>query len=99
MLVCSCGAWFGSVEALAQHAGGTPAPATHVAPERITALLIAGDLVFAPGAIEGFDLPCEGCGCTTERACPEGCWWVRPGLCSQCAETPIARPLGSALQW
>jgi hypothetical protein len=27
---------------------------------------------------------CEICGCTDDRACPGGCSWVRPGLCSQC---------------
>ena len=30
--------------------------------------------------------PCRGCGCTDERACPEGCSWVEPDLCSECAE-------------
>ena len=30
---------------------------------------------------------CRGCGCTDEVACPGGCWWVRPGACSNCAET------------
>jgi len=29
---------------------------------------------------------CEICGCTEEEACPGGCWWVAPGLCSACAE-------------
>lgn len=27
---------------------------------------------------------CRGCGCTDEEGCPEGCWWVGPGLCSSC---------------
>ena len=31
------------------------------------------------------DLTCAGCGCTNQRACPGGCSWVLPGLCSQCA--------------
>lgn len=31
---------------------------------------------------------CEKCGCTEERACPGGCSWVRPGLCSRCARLP-----------
>ena len=28
---------------------------------------------------------CRRCGCTNERACPGGCYWVEPDLCSQCA--------------
>jgi hypothetical protein len=35
-------------------------------------------------------MQCEGCDCTDDRACfdeatGEGCYWVRPGLCSVCA--------------
>ncbi len=29
--------------------------------------------------------PCVACGCTDERACPGGCYWYEPGLCSACA--------------
>jgi hypothetical protein len=28
---------------------------------------------------------CSECGCTEEAACPGGCYWVEPGLCSACA--------------
>lgn len=28
---------------------------------------------------------CRECGCTQNRACPGGCWWVEPDLCSACA--------------
>lgn len=28
---------------------------------------------------------CKKCGCTNERACPGGCYWVKPDLCSTCA--------------
>lgn len=28
---------------------------------------------------------CRECGCTDDRACPGGCWWVEPDLCSACA--------------
>lgn len=31
---------------------------------------------------------CVGCGCTEERACADGCSWVRPGLCSACVVVP-----------
>jgi hypothetical protein len=27
---------------------------------------------------------CRACGCTNERACPGGCWWLEPDLCSRC---------------
>jgi hypothetical protein len=28
---------------------------------------------------------CRACGCTDARACPGGCSWVEPDLCSNCA--------------
>jgi hypothetical protein len=28
---------------------------------------------------------CRVCGCTDDRACPGGCWWVEADLCSSCA--------------
>ena len=28
---------------------------------------------------------CRSCGCTDARACPGGCYWVEPDLCSACA--------------
>jgi hypothetical protein len=30
---------------------------------------------------------CRHCHCTATDACPEGCHWVEPDLCSVCAET------------
>lgn len=33
---------------------------------------------------------CRACGCTQNRACPEGCSWTEPDLCSACA--PGDRP-------
>ena len=35
-----------------------------------------------PGSLAGG--VCRGCGCTDDRACPGGCWWVEPDLCSSC---------------
>ncbi|MEA4895782.1 MAG: hypothetical protein VB064_11040 [Oscillospiraceae bacterium] len=29
---------------------------------------------------------CRVCGCTEDNACPGGCCWVEPDLCSTCAE-------------
>lgn len=31
---------------------------------------------------------CRECGCTDEDACPGGCAWIEPDLCSQCAGDP-----------
>lgn len=60
--------------------------------EQLTALpILAHDQVEIP-ASEPVTKPdttdqvmrCEVCGCTDDRACPGGCWWARPGLCSRC---------------
>ena len=32
---------------------------------------------------------CRICGCTETQACPGGCWWVEPDLCSACAEAEM----------
>jgi hypothetical protein len=37
---------------------------------------------------------CRICGCTDTQACPGGCYWVEPNLCSACAEAPL--PFGDA---
>ena len=29
---------------------------------------------------------CWVCGCTDNHACPGGCYWALPGLCSRCAD-------------
>jgi len=29
---------------------------------------------------------CRVCGCTDDHACPGGCFWVAPDLCSRCAD-------------
>jgi hypothetical protein len=34
---------------------------------------------------------CRVCGCSDLDACPEGCSWVEPDLCSQCVETLSAK--------
>jgi hypothetical protein len=33
---------------------------------------------FAPGF-------CRYCGCTDNQACPGGCYWIRPNICSACS--------------
>ena len=30
------------------------------------------------------EMCCRRCGCTDDRACPGGCAWVAPNLCSRC---------------
>ena len=35
--------------------------------------------------LEEGERKCRVCGCTDERGCPEGCWWVEDDLCSSCA--------------
>lgn len=32
---------------------------------------------------------CRSCGCTDTCACPGGCWWVEPDLCSACSAEEI----------
>jgi len=29
-------------------------------------------------------MTCQVCGCTDERACPGGCYWIAEELCSNC---------------
>jgi hypothetical protein len=29
---------------------------------------------------------CSVCGCTDDDACEDGCWWVKPNLCSACED-------------
>lgn len=45
--------------------------------------------ISALGLFSGLDidetLRCRRCGCTNANACSEGCFWMRPGLCSRCA--------------
>jgi len=33
----------------------------------------------------GFEYACVVCGCSESRACPGGCVWAAPNLCSRCA--------------
>ena len=34
---------------------------------------------------------CTECGCTDGHACPGGCCWIEPGLCSRCADKLLDR--------
>lgn len=42
---------------------------------------------------------CRFCGCTDLQACPEGCYWVKPGLCSACADEQANELADAALAW
>ncbi len=33
----------------------------------------------------GDETPCRECGCSDSLACPQGCGWAQPDLCSVCA--------------
>jgi hypothetical protein len=51
-------------------------------------------------ASRGIDLseepPCRECGCSDSLACPQGCAWTQPDLCTACADEldALADPLG-----
>lgn len=34
---------------------------------------------------------CRHCGCTDDRACEGGCYWVEPDLCSACDPEAVAK--------
>lgn len=53
--------------------------------------------VLAGQGIELVDEPrCRECGCSDSFACPQGCGWAQPDLCSVCAveHDVLADPLG-----
>jgi len=72
----------GRVRALSVEAGvaGLEAEAALLA-ETAGALAQSGLVLLGAGGLEE---RCRSCGCTEERACPGGCAWVEPGLCSAC---------------
>lgn len=52
--------------------------------------------VWDPAAMVPVPRACRVCGCTDDRACEGGCWWVEVGLCSACeAQTPS--PVGDGV--
>lgn len=44
----------------------------------------------------GDEPPCRECGCSDSLACPQGCGWAQPDLCSACAADldALADPVG-----
>lgn len=46
------------------------------------------------GAAADFVVMCRSCGCTEERGCLAGCWWVEEDLCSRCAPDRGQVPVG-----
>lgn len=46
------------------------------------------DFIFGTGELRS----CRECGCDEFHACPGGCWWVEPDLCSACAD-PAGLPV------
>lgn len=45
----------------------------------------AGEAARQARIAAGIEDVCVVCGCSDTRACPGGCFWVAPGLCSRCA--------------
>lgn len=43
------------------------------------------DYVLTGSALDDIGPACRRCGCTEFSACPGGCVWVEPDLCSRCA--------------
>lgn len=42
---------------------------------------------------------CRDCGCDDDHACPGGCSWARPGLCSACLKKQIKHLVGRVVLW
>lgn len=40
----------------------------------------------------GLPAACRVCGCTEDRGCTFGCYWVEPDLCSQCVRSTGGKP-------
>jgi hypothetical protein len=57
-----------------------------IAPEPASVLALAFPGVTVTGApADAAAQSCRQCGCTDLRACPGGCSWAEPGLCTTCA--------------
>lgn len=35
--------------------------------------------------VEEREVFCLDCGCSDNNPCPQGCYWIQPGLCSSCS--------------
>lgn len=52
-------------------------------------------------------MKCKHCGCTDDQACPGGCHWVAPEVCSACGPAKLTRKAevlevlkaGGAIHW
>ena len=61
------------------------------APPGLTEYLNRNRRRFARAAIaQNVAGECRLCGCTEERACTGGCFWVEPDLCNRCQEADAA---------
>lgn len=74
----------------------------HLLPRAVRAVLGRSATKFEAGLrrklLDGMarKLECLGCGCTDERACPGGCAWSEPGICTRCAPLPASALIRNA---
>ena len=50
----------------------------------LTTLFVVDPWIRALRVVGLIEMVCRECGCSDDDACPEGCAWVGPGLCSSC---------------
>lgn len=79
--------WSNRLELLLEALRGSERPEEK--PQEVSSLFEEGGAMSKP--------VCRICGCTDERPCPDGCWWVEPDLCSTCAERLDAEGEGEDL--
>ncbi|MEN6537813.1 MAG: hypothetical protein ABFD89_29445 [Bryobacteraceae bacterium] len=71
-----------------QHDAGNPMGVLGMSDAIVEQILISDEIEEARQAriAAGEEMVCRVCGCSDTRACPGGCYWAAPGLCSKCAE-------------
>lgn len=73
---------------------GYPAAGERVAIASLSPEPFDHDLSRHPELTPVSERACRECGCTEASACPGGCYWVEPDLCSRCARTDDLRVEG-----
>ncbi|HLL90359.1 MAG TPA: transcriptional regulator, partial [Tepidisphaeraceae bacterium] len=75
----------GLVTVTKQWEGERPVTRYAITEAGLSALRAHGSAVIAAAAARPAARACVGCGCTDERGCPGGCFWVTPDTCCTCA--------------